>query len=619
MYKIKSIQFKITIKDKEIVTRMGIVDKTIRILNEKGFFEKSVKTLPWISTILTISSIVFFLSFGIKDNYRKTYISENALLPGQVISHFRESEWFYVRGIREEVIKMENSSVNKRNEILGRWFEEFGYQIDYLKEDENNKTLYSTFYGTKGDECETMVIAIPWKTSENKYNDGGIALGSGLARYFSKMTIWSKNLVFVFPENGGSELRKWVDAYYNTLKYTSGSIEVALILEYSQISDFFDHIELSYEGLNGQLPNLDLINTIVLVSEQEKIPCSIQNVFRNHIKDYTYFDKIKILAKGVLNMIMVGLVSSRSDPHAFSGRQTQAIVLKVCGGRDNFDITQFGRVVDLTLRSVNNLLEKFHQSFFFYFLVTPKHFISISHYIPIIGLLLLSYFLTIFILFFRRSNWLDTNHLNIKKTFSIIFLIQVFCLIIAYYSPEILNLIPSNLKNSLISTFSISLVLIPFIVNLFPSIPFLDLSILSLNDAYVLVAYAYFLIISAILLLAFVHFSLSLFIAIFFLPISLLLVFDGQKRRPLLITSSSFLPLISLFISNPFVVMFLISNFYPKNAFLLRNLFLSWKESSNCLWLVINIVWHPSWLCMTTFFLSGKPLVSVISEKKKTN
>lgn len=38
------------------------------------------------------------------------------------------------------------------------------------------------------------------------------------------------------------------------------------------------------------------------------------------------------------------------------------------------------------LRSYNNLLEKFHRSYFFYYLPTPHRFISIAYYFPAIGI-----------------------------------------------------------------------------------------------------------------------------------------------------------------------------------------------------------------------------------------
>src|SRR5580698_10085553 len=42
------------------------------------------------------------------------------------------------------------------------------------------------------------------------------------------------------------------------------------------------------------------------------------------------------------------------------------------------------------LRSLNNVLEKLHQSYFFYYLVSPNSFLSIAYYFPALGLQLLA-------------------------------------------------------------------------------------------------------------------------------------------------------------------------------------------------------------------------------------
>jgi len=47
-----------------------------------------------------------------------------------------------------------------------------------------------------------------------------------------------------------------------------------------------------------------------------------------------------------------------------------------------------GRILEATFRSLNNLLERFHQSFFFYLKTTPNRFISIGLYFPPIALIL---------------------------------------------------------------------------------------------------------------------------------------------------------------------------------------------------------------------------------------
>lgn len=48
------------------------------------------------------------------------------------------------------------------------------------------------------------------------------------------------------------------------------------------------------------------------------------------------------------------------------------------------DLFELGRILEGLFRSLNNLLERFHQSFFFYILPAPDKFVSIGLYIPII-------------------------------------------------------------------------------------------------------------------------------------------------------------------------------------------------------------------------------------------
>jgi glycosylphosphatidylinositol transamidase len=48
--------------------------------------------------------------------------------------------------------------------------------------------------------------------------------------------------------------------------------------------------------------------------------------------------------------------------------------------------TAQARIVEQTMRSCNNLLEKFHQSFFLYLMVSPSHFVPIEVYMLALGL-----------------------------------------------------------------------------------------------------------------------------------------------------------------------------------------------------------------------------------------
>ena len=66
-----------------------------------------------------------------------------------------------------------------------------------------------------------------------------------------------------------------------------------------------------------------------------------------------------------------------------------AVTLEGTGKRKSMSknaIIDVGRMIEGNLRSLNNLLERFHQSFFFYMLVTPNRFISIGKSIVLVNL-----------------------------------------------------------------------------------------------------------------------------------------------------------------------------------------------------------------------------------------
>uniref|UniRef100_A0A8D8VY61 Glycosylphosphatidylinositol anchor attachment 1 protein n=1 Tax=Cacopsylla melanoneura TaxID=428564 RepID=A0A8D8VY61_9HEMI len=48
---------------------------------------------------------------------------------------------------------------------------------------------------------------------------------------------------------------------------------------------------------------------------------------------------------------------------------------------------QMGKVIEGVFRSMNNLLERFHQSYFFYLMPASDRFVSISYYMPVLALL----------------------------------------------------------------------------------------------------------------------------------------------------------------------------------------------------------------------------------------
>lgn len=67
---------------------------------------------------------------------------------------------------------------------------------------------------------------------------------------------------------------------WSPLQGRGGSIQAALSLELS--SDVITSLDLVLEGLNGQLPNLDLVNLFYAFCQKIGVLCTIQSKVQRH-------------------------------------------------------------------------------------------------------------------------------------------------------------------------------------------------------------------------------------------------------------------------------------------------------------------------------------------------
>lgn len=80
-----------------------------------------------------------------------------------------------------------------------------------------------------------------------------------------------------------------------------------------------------------------------------------------------------------------------------------------CKSKGPVFYADIGRILEATFRSLNNLLERLHQSFFFYLKTTPNRFISIGLYFPPIALILFPIALK------AATIWLSRPNLNTTR------------------------------------------------------------------------------------------------------------------------------------------------------------------------------------------------------------
>jgi glycosylphosphatidylinositol transamidase len=246
--------------------------------------------------------------------------------------------------------------------------------------------VYGLLAGPRADATEAMVLIAAWRNFEGQINYSGVALALTLARYFKRWSIWSKDILLLIPEDSVYGPEAWVAAYHSTipsgnissLPVKAGALQGAVALDYpaGPWGHRFDKLDVLYDGINGALPNLDLLNTAVSVaSGQMGIGCTLHDM-SNH--DDGYKDRLLTLGKGLITQS----VGHATGPHsAFMPYHIDAITLRTIGDGWH-DEMGLGRTAESLFRSINNLLEHLHQSFFFYILLNTNRFVSIGNYLP---------------------------------------------------------------------------------------------------------------------------------------------------------------------------------------------------------------------------------------------
>lgn len=216
----------------------------------------------------------------------------------------------------------------------------------------------------------------------------------------SDQKYWAKDIIFLITEQEQLGMQAWLQAYHGseendvlksgTLDATAGSIQAAINLEIQNYD--IDFIDVKIEGLNGQLPNLDLVNLVQRLTLKEGISCGhrqTSNKRRSALKSK--------LDENLAHMVSMVLTQATGVPNGnhglFHRYGIEALTLE--GHKTpstNYQRRTHGaasliRLIEGVSRSLNNLLERFHQSYFFYLLVASDRFVSIGDYIPSVALM----------------------------------------------------------------------------------------------------------------------------------------------------------------------------------------------------------------------------------------
>ncbi|KAL6587455.1 hypothetical protein OROMI_000433 [Orobanche minor] len=268
----------------------------------------------------------------------------------------------------------------------------------------------------------------------------------------------------------------------------AGTMTAALVIKVADNGIEFrnDVLNIYAEASNGQMPNLDLINVVnyLAVHGQSlqvrvdkiwpllasrwlnsvgrvlevvgKVGKSLNPQWKFGIPVADYVDGCATLASSLYNQAL----GIPTGPHgAFRDYQVDAITMEISpkfmsSSQRVLFLLRVGRLIEGVVRSVNNLLEKFHQSFFLYLLTSPSRFVSVGVYMIPFALLIAPLPLVSASLFSYTTNPKTGNNvyssnpswkwLYAAKTVLIVHLWSLIVTLLPYFISKVPNSSPST-------------------------------------------------------------------------------------------------------------------------------------------------------------------------------
>ncbi|XP_027037260.1 glycosylphosphatidylinositol anchor attachment 1 protein-like isoform X1 [Pocillopora damicornis] len=353
-----------------------------------------------------IIGIIWLCALSDRTFNGRVYFSENALLPGLVEAEFKNhrlaSELFGKLSTLPE-----GDISNAASQMITNTMENIGlytYQQNFtvytpfpgISEPHviNGVNIYGILRAPRIAGTEALVISVPYNQGNNK---GALALMLSFADHCRRKSYWSKDIIFLVTDRDQLGMQAWLDAYHGVtnsyissapLEGHSGSIQAALNLEF--LHEKVNFFKIAIEGINGQLPNLDLVNTVFRMCRKEHVPVSLHTEgYHEHLGPWA--DSVQSLVTMVIMMFYQASGRASGNHGLFHRYRIEAVTMR--GGGETFQygrgFQETGRVIEGIFRSLNNLLEQFHQSFFFYLLPESNRYVSIGLYMPPFGCLLL--------------------------------------------------------------------------------------------------------------------------------------------------------------------------------------------------------------------------------------
>jgi hypothetical protein len=402
----------------------------------KFIFDRVTRHLTLSCLLLFAAGLLWFLSWPFLS--RNAYFSENALAVGHHSPKYEyddaqhalrisaELKQFFQKGGKEEMLRhLEHTLHNygletKRHEyLINRNFFNGTVKV-------RGTNLYASLRAPRGSGKESIILTAPLDAA--KCDNMGLAVS--LMRVMSTFKWLHHDFILVISDDGGIKSLKTGElAFIDSQIISTGRKRVAITLDFENF--MFEKMAVLTEGVNGEVPNLDLVNTLIWLARHndlsitlfEDVPRAdgkmriknlplpiylyhkllstidtfLDKLIKNKrlpIDEYKYRsvkDKFISGSMTLMQHVYNQLLGIPTGAHAwFRQRVTHALTLTNAKGpfdpnlsRQSFvNIKNVAKTIEGTFRSMNNLIEELHQSFFLYFLDSPVTYLGFEHYLP---------------------------------------------------------------------------------------------------------------------------------------------------------------------------------------------------------------------------------------------
>eukprot|EP00002_Diphylleia_rotans_P010862 TRINITY_DN214_c0_g1_i5.p1 TRINITY_DN214_c0_g1~~TRINITY_DN214_c0_g1_i5.p1 ORF type:complete len:506 (-),score=49.53 TRINITY_DN214_c0_g1_i5:709-2226(-) len=240
---------------------------------------------------------------------------------------------------------------------------------------------------------DSIVISFPYVSSgegnitECASSINRVAVAVSLMDHLKDVNWLHKDIIFL-GYDGRWEYNEAVDAWlesiftpgsdYSVDSITSSSIIASISLEFTSLDT--NRLALLALGINGQLPDMDLVATLVYFSQVNLLP---------YKRIYDIFSLLPDKIGGMLTFMINQASGVPKGSHAYFMKynipgvtiaDVQESVSSVHHNNAMELIVSLGRTLELAIHSLNNLIEPLHASFLFYLLPDLRSVVPSSEY-----------------------------------------------------------------------------------------------------------------------------------------------------------------------------------------------------------------------------------------------